>query len=127
MGGFGSYTAATADADRDGKGQAAAIAEFTKLFLDPKGSALQDVLVDETAKLGDAVARSALRSALVESPRPRLPRRHCARRPSTAWRTSQGCWSSSFRRPRRTSECSRMREGWATPWDRSSSMAKRRW
>jgi len=66
--GFGSYTAATADADRDGKGQAAAIAEFTKLFLDPKGSALQDVLVDETAKLGDAVARSALRSALVESP-----------------------------------------------------------
>jgi hypothetical protein len=30
--GFASYTAATSDVDRDGKGQAAAAAEFTKLF-----------------------------------------------------------------------------------------------
>lgn len=66
--GFTSYTAATADVDRDGKGQAAAVAEFSKLFLDPKGSTLQDILVDETAKFGDAVARSALRSALVDNP-----------------------------------------------------------
>lgn len=66
--GFASYTAATADVDMDGKGQAAAITEFTKLFLDPKGSTLQDILVDETAKLGDAATRAALRTVLLESP-----------------------------------------------------------
>lgn len=66
--GFASYTAATSDVDRDGKGQAAAAAEFTKLFLDPEGSTLQDILVDETAKLGDAMTRAALRAALVDSP-----------------------------------------------------------
>jgi len=65
--GFASYTSATADVDRD-KGQATAIAEFTKLFLDPKGSTLQDILVDETAKLGDAAMRSALRAAFVDNP-----------------------------------------------------------
>ncbi|CAB9506169.1 OF BC1 COMPLEX KINASE 3, chloroplastic [Seminavis robusta] len=65
--GFASYTAATADVDRDGAGQAAAVAEFTKLLLDPKGSTLQDILVDETAKLGDAAVVSALRAALVDS------------------------------------------------------------
>lgn len=66
--GFTSYTAATADTDRDGKGQATAIAEFTKLFLDPKGSTIQDILVEGSAKLGDAVTRSALRRALVDNP-----------------------------------------------------------
>jgi len=66
--GFASYTSATADVDRDGKGQAAAVTEFSKLFLDPEGSTLQDILVDETAKLGDAMTRAALRAALVESP-----------------------------------------------------------
>jgi hypothetical protein len=66
--GFASYTAATSDVDRDGKGQAAAANEFAKLFLDPQGSTLQDILVDETAKLGDAMTRAALRAALVESP-----------------------------------------------------------
>uniref|UniRef100_A0A7S2SHE2 ABC1 atypical kinase-like domain-containing protein n=1 Tax=Eucampia antarctica TaxID=49252 RepID=A0A7S2SHE2_9STRA len=66
--GFASYTSATADVDQDGKGQTAAIAEFSKLFLDPKGSTLQDILVDETAKLGDAAIRSALRAALVDNP-----------------------------------------------------------
>ena len=66
--GFASYTSATADVDREGKGQAKAAAEFGKLFLDPKGSTLQDILVDETAKYGDALARRALRAALIENP-----------------------------------------------------------
>merc|ERR1712224_623003 len=66
--GFASYTSSTTDVDEVGKGQAKAAAEFGKLFLDPKGSTLQDILVDETAKYGDALARRALRAALVENP-----------------------------------------------------------
>jgi len=66
--GFASYTSATADVDREGKGQAKAAAEFGKLFLDPKGSTLQDILVEETSKYGDALARRALRAALVDNP-----------------------------------------------------------
>jgi len=62
--GFASYTAATADADQDGAGAKAAAAEFAKLLLDPDGSTLQDILVDETARWGDASVRQALRSAL---------------------------------------------------------------
>lgn len=65
--GFASYTAATADVDRDGAGQAAAVAEFTKLLLDPKGSTLQDILIDETARTADASFRESLRAVLVES------------------------------------------------------------
>jgi hypothetical protein len=65
--GFASYTAATADVDRDGAGQAAAVAEFTKLFLDPKGSTLQDILIHETARTVDASFRAGLRAVLVES------------------------------------------------------------
>jgi len=72
--GFASYTAATSDVDRDGAGQTAAAAEFAKLFFDPDGSTLQDILVDETARLGDAVARSTLKGVLVES----LPARAAA-------------------------------------------------
>lgn len=66
--GFTSYTAATANVDRDGRGQLKAATEFTKLFLDPKGSTLQDILVDETAKFGDTMTRAALRTALVDNP-----------------------------------------------------------
>lgn len=66
--GFNSYTAATADVDRDGKGQALAAAQFAKLFLDPKGSTLQDILVDESAKLGDAATRALLKRTFVDSP-----------------------------------------------------------
>lgn len=66
--GFTSYTAATANVDRDGKGQLKAATEFTKLFLDPKGSTLQDILIDESAKFGDTMTRSALRTALVDNP-----------------------------------------------------------
>merc|ERR1712176_1613106 len=66
--GFASYTSSTADVDEVGKGQAKAAAEFGKLFLDPKGSTLQDILVDETAKYGDAMTRRALRVALVDNP-----------------------------------------------------------
>jgi hypothetical protein len=65
--GFASYTAATTAVDKDGAGQLAAATEFSKLFLDPKGSTLQDILVDETARFGDAATRAALRASLVES------------------------------------------------------------
>lgn len=66
--GFASYTAATANVDREGKGQLKAATEFSKLFLDPQGSTLQDILVEETAKYGDAVTRATLRTALVDNP-----------------------------------------------------------
>jgi hypothetical protein len=65
--GFSSYSAATSEVDNS-LGQAAAVREFANLLiLDPQGSALQDILVDETARLGDAATRAALRKALVDS------------------------------------------------------------
>ena len=64
---FSSYTAATATVDRDGEGRTAAAKEFAKILLDKDGSTLQDILVEEAAKLGDATTRSLLRQALVES------------------------------------------------------------
>ena len=67
--GFTSYTAATANVDRDGAGQEAAVRELAKLILlSPKGSTIQDILVEETTRLGDAATRAALRSALVDNP-----------------------------------------------------------
>ncbi|KAL3908437.1 MAG: hypothetical protein SGARI_003063, partial [Bacillariaceae sp.] len=47
--GFTSYTSSTGDVDAQ-KGQAKAAKEFGKLFLDPKGSTLQDIFVEEAAK-----------------------------------------------------------------------------
>ena len=64
---FASYTAATATVDRDGAGRTAAAQEFAKLLLDKEGSTLQDILVEELAKFGDATTRSLLRQAFVES------------------------------------------------------------
>jgi len=64
---FASYTAATATVDRDGAGRTAAAQEFAKLLLDKDGSTLQDILVEELAKFGDATTRSLLRQAFVES------------------------------------------------------------
>lgn len=64
---FASYTAATATVDRDGEGKTAAAKEFAKLLLSKDGSTLQDILVEEAAKLGDAATRNLLRQALVES------------------------------------------------------------
>ena len=67
--GFASYTAATANVDRDGAGQQEAIRELAKLILlSPKGSTIQDILVEESARLGDAATRAALRRALLENP-----------------------------------------------------------
>ena len=66
--GFASYTAATASVDRDGAGQAEAAKELANLVLAPEGSTLQDILVDESAKLGDAAIRRALRTALIDAP-----------------------------------------------------------
>ena len=63
-----SYTAATVDVDADGRGQLEATRELTNILLDPQGSTLQDILVNETAKLGDAAVRRALRAALIEGP-----------------------------------------------------------
>ena len=65
--GFASYTAATSDVDRDGAGQTAAVTEFIKLLLDPKGSTLQDILVEEASRLGDAATRSVLKASFVDS------------------------------------------------------------
>ncbi|CAJ1942966.1 unnamed protein product [Cylindrotheca closterium] len=65
--GFASYTAATANVDRDGAGQEAAVLEFVKLLVDEEGSTLQDILVEETARLGDAATRSALKAGFVDS------------------------------------------------------------
>ena len=59
---FRTATAATADVDA-GAGQAEAARELAKLLVAPEGSTLQDILVDESAKLGDATVRSALRAA----------------------------------------------------------------
>lgn len=64
---FASYTAATATVDRDGQGRTAAAKEFAKLLLGQDGSTLQEILVEEVAKFGDATTRSALRQVLVES------------------------------------------------------------
>jgi hypothetical protein len=66
--GFASYTAATANVDRDGAGQAEATRELVNLLLSPDGSTLQDILVDESAALGDAAVRQALRQLLIEGP-----------------------------------------------------------
>ena len=65
--GFASYTSATGDVDMEGKGQAKAAAEFSKVLLDPKGSTLQDILVDETARFSDAITRRALRAVLIDN------------------------------------------------------------
>merc|ERR1719410_1545862 len=51
--GFAEYTAATATVN-EREGQAAATKEFVKLLLDSDGSTIQDILVDETARLTDA-------------------------------------------------------------------------
>ena len=64
---FRTATAATADVDA-GAGQAEAARELAKLLVAPEGSTLQDILVDESAKLGDATVRSALRAALIDGP-----------------------------------------------------------
>ncbi len=64
---FASYTAATATVDRDGIGRTTATREFAKLLLDEEGSTLQEILVEEAAKLGDAATRSLLRQVLMES------------------------------------------------------------
>jgi predicted unusual protein kinase regulating ubiquinone biosynthesis (AarF/ABC1/UbiB family) len=64
--GFTSYTSSTGDVDAE-KGQAKAAKEFGKLFLDPKGSTLQDIFVEEAAKFGDTMTRRALRGLLVDN------------------------------------------------------------
>lgn len=64
---FASYTAATATVDRDGQGRTAAAKEFAKLILGKEGSTLQEILIEEAAKFGDAATRSLLRQALVEN------------------------------------------------------------
>jgi hypothetical protein len=64
---FASYTAATATVDRDGQGRTAAAKEFAKLILSKEGSTLQEILIEEAAKIGDAATRSILRQALVEN------------------------------------------------------------
>ena len=64
---FRTATAATADVDASA-GQTEATREFARLVLGKEGSTLQDILVEESAKLGDAALRQALRAALVDAP-----------------------------------------------------------
>jgi len=64
---FREATAATATVDR-GAGVAEATRELAGLLIDPEGSTLQDILVEESARLGDAAVRQALRTALVDTP-----------------------------------------------------------
>jgi len=64
---FASYTASATTVDRDGEGRSAAAKEFAKLLLSEQGSTLQEILIDEAAKLGDATTRSLLRQVLVDS------------------------------------------------------------
>jgi hypothetical protein len=66
--GFASYTAATAEVDRDGVGQTKAARELANLLLAPEGSTLQDILVDEVVVGLDAATRQALRSLLITAP-----------------------------------------------------------
>jgi len=66
--GFASYTAATAEVDRDGVGQTKAARELANLLLAPEGSTLQDILVDELVVGLDAATRQALRSLLITAP-----------------------------------------------------------
>ena len=65
---FAEAAASTSSVDRDGAGAAAAARELTNLVLAPEGSTLQDILVEETARLGDAAVRRALREALIDAP-----------------------------------------------------------
>ena len=43
--------------------------ELANLLLAPEGSTLQDLLVEEASKLGDATVRQALRTALIDAPK----------------------------------------------------------
>ena len=61
-------TSAIADVDRDGAGINEAARELADLLIAPEGSTLQDILIDESAKLGDAALRRAIRQALIDGP-----------------------------------------------------------
>merc|ERR1719163_2303322 len=66
--GFASYSASTADVDRDGAGRDKAAQEFVNLLISPEGSTLQDILVEEAVRFGDAAVRQALRVAVIDAP-----------------------------------------------------------
>jgi hypothetical protein len=61
--GFASYTAATADADRDGAGSEQAQKALTDLILAPEGNYVQDLLLEEAAKVVDAAVREGVHRA----------------------------------------------------------------
>jgi hypothetical protein len=60
MDNFASHTAAMDAVNDGGTGRTTATREFTKLLLDKEGSMLQEILVEEAAKLGNATTRSLL-------------------------------------------------------------------
>jgi len=66
--GFSSYSDSTnaVEVERDGAGQGAAAKEIANLLLSREGSTLQDILVEESTRLGDAAVRGALRRALID-------------------------------------------------------------
>ena len=61
--GFGSYTAAVSDADSAGGARRAEEA-LLDLLLDPRGNALQDILVEEAARATDALVREGVSTGL---------------------------------------------------------------
>ena len=64
--GFSSYSDSTSAVEVDTAGQGAAAKEMANLLLSREGSTLQDILVEESTRLGDAAVRSALRRALID-------------------------------------------------------------
>eukprot|EP01035_Chromulina_nebulosa_P017905 gene17905-23525_t len=58
--GFSSYTSATVDADRDGKGSQAAQDALLDVVLSPSGNAVQDILIEGLARIVDAVVREGI-------------------------------------------------------------------
>ena len=55
--GFTSYTASTADADKDGAGTRVAQEALTDLLLSSEGNLMQEVLLDGAAQMADSLAR----------------------------------------------------------------------
>jgi len=58
--GFTSYTAATIDADRDGKGVRAAQDALLDVVLSEEGNAVQDILLEGAARITDAIVREGI-------------------------------------------------------------------
>ena len=59
---FQKSTASTADADVDGKGFAQAQNAFTDLVFDTQGNYVQEIILEEAAKMTDATVRQSIQT-----------------------------------------------------------------